>query len=102
MSDGQTAGHSLHNWEQQYWIKIVTGRLHSGNACYLAGQNLLFSRLLAKNLKLKIYKTIILPVVLYGIETWAVALRQKQRLRVFERRIWTQEGGSASRLEKST
>jgi hypothetical protein len=39
-----------------------------------------------------IYKTIILPVVLYGCETWLLILREKHRLRVFENRVWTEEG----------
>ena len=47
-------------------------RLRSGNACYHSVQNLLSSRLLSKNLKFKIYITIILPVVLYGCETWSL------------------------------
>ena len=50
-------------------------------------QNLLSSSLLSKNLKLKIYKTIILPVVLYGCETWSLPLREEHRLRVFENRV---------------
>jgi hypothetical protein len=50
-------------------------------------QNLLFSRLLSKNLKIKIYRTIILPVVLYGCETWALTLREERRLQVFENRV---------------
>jgi sorting nexin-29 len=44
----------------------IKKRLNSGNACYHSDQNLLSSRLLSKNLKIRIYKTIILPVVLYG------------------------------------
>jgi hypothetical protein len=48
----------------------IKRRLNSGNACYHSVQNLLFSRLLSRNLKIWIYKTIILPVVLYGCETW--------------------------------
>jgi len=48
----------------------IKSRLKSGNACYHSVQNLLSSRLLFKNLKIKIYITIILPVVLYGCETW--------------------------------
>jgi hypothetical protein len=40
-----------------------------------------------KNVKIKIYKTIILPVVLYGCETWSLTLREEQRLRVFEDRV---------------
>jgi hypothetical protein len=38
-------------------------------------------------LKVKIYKTIILPVVLYGCETWSLTLREEHRLRVFENRV---------------
>jgi hypothetical protein len=44
----------------------ITSRLKLGNACYHLVQNLLSSSLLSKNLKIKIYRTIILPVVLYG------------------------------------
>ena len=50
-------------------------------------QNLLFSSFLSKNLKIKIYRTIILPVVLYGCETWSLTLREEHRLRVFENRV---------------
>ena len=42
------------------------------------------SRLLSKNLKIKIYRTIILAVVLYGCETWSLTLREERKLRVFE------------------
>jgi hypothetical protein len=45
------------------------------------------SRLLYRNVKVKIYKTIILPVVLYGCETWSLTLREENRLRVFENRV---------------
>jgi hypothetical protein len=47
----------------------------------------LSSRLLSKNTKIRIYKTIILPVVLYGWETWSLTLREEHRLRVFENRV---------------
>jgi len=47
-------------------------------------QNLSSSRLLSKNLKIKIHRTIILPVVLYGRETWSLTLRGERKLRVFE------------------
>jgi hypothetical protein len=43
--------------------------------------------LLSKNTKIKIYRTIILPVVLYGCETWSLTLREEHRLRVFENRV---------------
>jgi hypothetical protein len=65
----------------------IRSRLNSGNACYHAVQNLLFSRLLSRNVKIKIHKTIILPVVLYGCETLSLALREGHRLRVFENRV---------------
>jgi hypothetical protein len=50
-------------------------------------QNLFFSTLLSKNVKIKIYRNIILPVVLYGGETWSLTLREERRLRVFESRM---------------
>jgi len=65
----------------------IKSRLKSGNACYYSAQNLLSSRLLSKNLKIKIYRTIILPVVLYGCETWSLSLREERRLRLFENRV---------------
>jgi hypothetical protein len=65
----------------------IQGRLKSRNACYHSVQNLLSYSLLSKNLKIKIYRTIILPVVLYGCETWSLTLREESRLRVFENRV---------------
>jgi len=53
----------------------IKSRLKSGNACYYSVQNLLPSRLLSSNLKIKLYRTIILPVVLYGCEIWSLTLR---------------------------
>jgi hypothetical protein len=50
----------------------IKSRLNSGNGCYYSVQNLLSSRLISRNLKIKIYKTLILPVVLYGCETWSL------------------------------
>jgi len=61
----------------------IKNRLRSGNACYHSVQNLLSSSLLPKSLKIKIYRTIILPVVLYGCGTWSLTLRDERRLRVF-------------------
>ena len=65
----------------------IKSRLQSGTACYLSVQNLLSSSLFSKNLKFRIYWTIILPVVLCGCETWSLALREERRLRVFESRV---------------
>ena len=67
--------------------KEIKSRLKLGNACYHSVQNLLSSSLLSKNLKIKIYRTIILPVVLYGCETWSLTLREEHRLRVSENRV---------------
>jgi len=53
----------------------IKSRLKLGNASYYSVQNLPSSRLLSKNLKIKIYRTIILPTVLYGCETWSLTLR---------------------------
>jgi len=50
-------------------------------------QNLLSSRLLSNNLKIKIYRTIILPVVLYGCDAWLLTLREERNLRVFENMV---------------
>ena len=62
-------------------------RLKSGNACYHSVQNLVSYSLLSKNLKIKIYRTIILPVVVCGCETWLLPFREELRLRVFENRV---------------
>jgi len=65
----------------------IKSRLKSGNACYHSVQNLLSSSLLSRNLKFKIYRTIILPDVLYGCETWSLTLREERRMRVFENSV---------------
>jgi hypothetical protein len=62
----------------------IKSRLRSGNACYHSVQNLLSCRLLSKNLKMKIYRSRILPVVLYGCETWSLTFWDERKLRVFE------------------
>jgi hypothetical protein len=67
--------------------KKIKSRLNSGNVCYHLVQNLLSSHLLSRNLNVKIHKTIILPVVLYGCGTWFLALGEEHRLRVFENRV---------------
>ena len=56
---------------------------------------------ISKNLKIKIYRTIILPVVLYGCGTWSLTLREERKLRVFEnmvlRRIFGPKEGQGNR-----
>jgi hypothetical protein len=65
----------------------INSRLNSGNACYHSVQSVLSSRLLSRNLKVKIYKNTILPVVLYGCETLSLTLRDEHRLTAFENRV---------------
>jgi hypothetical protein len=63
--------------DQNYMREEIKSRLNSGNACYHSVQSLLSSRLLSRNVKVKLYKIIILPVVLYGCETWYLAKRDE-------------------------
>jgi len=64
----------------------IKSRLRSGNACYYSVQKLLSSRLLSKNLKIKIYRNIILPVI-YRCESWSLTLREERKLRLFENMV---------------
>ena len=65
----------------------IKSRLKSGNACYQLVQNILSPSLLSKNLKITIDRNIILPVVLYGCETWSLTLRKERRLWEFQNRV---------------
>ena len=65
----------------------INSLLKSGNACCYSVQKRLSCSLLSKNLKIKVYRTIIVSVVLYGCETWSLTLREERRLRVFENRV---------------
>jgi hypothetical protein len=73
--------------DQNCMQEKINSRLNSGNACYYSVQSLLSSRLLSTNVKVKINKTIILPVVLYECETWSLTLRKVNRLTVFKNRV---------------
>jgi hypothetical protein len=73
--------------DQNCMHDVIQSRLNLGNTCCHSVQSLLSSHLLSRNLKVKIYKTIILPVVLYVCETWSLTLREEHRLRVFENRV---------------
>jgi len=64
--------------------KEIKSRLQSLNACCHSLQNLPSSSLLSHNKKIKVYKTIILPVVLYECKTWSLTLREKHRLKLTE------------------
>ena len=65
-----------------------------GNACCYSLDKILSSRLLSKKLKVNTCETIILPVVLYGCETWSLTLREEHRLRVFENKVLRKIFGS--------
>ena len=65
----------------------IKSRLKSGTACCHSVQNLLPSSLLSKNIKIKIHRTIILRMVVYGSATWLLTLREEHMLRVFENRV---------------
>ena len=63
-------------------------RMNMGNACYYSLEKILWSHLLSKKLKVNTYyKTIILPVVLYGYKTWSLFLKEEHRLRVYENKV---------------
>jgi hypothetical protein len=65
----------------------IKSRLKSENAFFHSVQNLLSYSLLSKNIKTKIHRTVILPVLLCGCETWSLTLREEHRPRVFENRV---------------
>jgi hypothetical protein len=72
---------------QNFIQEEIKWRLNSGNSSYHSVLSLLSSRLQSKNLKVRIYKTIILPVVLYGCETWSLTVREEHKLKAFENRV---------------
>jgi len=72
--------------DQNSMQKEIKSRLKSGNVCFHSVQYLLSSSVLSKNLKTKTYSTTILPVVLYGCETWSLTLKEELRLRIFGNR----------------
>jgi hypothetical protein len=76
----------------------IKRRLISGNAFYHSVQYLLSSHLLSKNVKVRIYKTIILPVVLYGCETLSLTVWEEHELRVLTRIFGPKSDG---RVEKA-
>ena len=78
----------------------IKRRINMGNPCYSL-EKILSSRLLSKKFKVKTYKTIILPVVLYGCETWSLTLREEHRLRVFEKNLGRYLGLREMKLQKN-
>jgi hypothetical protein len=70
---------------QNYIHDEIKSRLNPGNACYYSVQNLLSSHLISKSLKSKVYKTVILPVMLYGCKTLSLTVGEEHR--VLENRV---------------
>jgi hypothetical protein len=82
--------------DQNCMHEEIKSRLNLGDTCYRSVQSLLSSCLLSRNLKVKIYKMIILPVNLYGCEAWSLVLREEYRLRVFQNRVLRRIFGSCT------
>jgi hypothetical protein len=88
----------LKNWFSYeihvYVLGLGWHKLSQGMLAIIRCRIVCLTALLSKNLKIKIYRIIILPVVLYGCETWSLILREERRLRVFENRVLRRMFGS--------
>jgi hypothetical protein len=73
--------------DQNCMHEEIKSRLNSWNACCRSVKSFVFAPAVSRNEKVKIHKSIILPLVLYGCETWCPILREERRLRVFENRV---------------
>jgi hypothetical protein len=73
--------------DQNYMQEEIKSGLNLGDASYHSVHSFLSSYLLSRNVKVKIYRTIMLPVILYCCETWPLTLREEHILRVFENRV---------------
>jgi hypothetical protein len=65
----------------------IQSRIAAGNTAYHANKKLLTNKLLSKNSKMSVYKTIIRPVVTNGSETWMMNITHEEKLKIFERKI---------------
>jgi hypothetical protein len=79
---------------QNYIHEKIKSRLNLGNICYCTVQNVKCSCLISKNVKITIYKIIILPTVLNGCKTWSLTSREEHTLNVFEKRVLRRVSGS--------
>jgi hypothetical protein len=68
-------------------VKVNIKEANSGNVYYHAVQNVLSYHWLYRNIKIKTYRIIMLPVILYGCETWPLTLTEEHWLRVIEKRV---------------
>jgi hypothetical protein len=80
--------------DSKFYQDEIKSSLKSGNASYYSEQKILSSSLLSKNIKIKIYRTIILPVVLYGCEIWSLTLWKQYKVKQFDRRVPVKDCGS--------
>jgi hypothetical protein len=84
---------------------VIKRKFNYVNAWHFSFQNVLYSRLLSKSVKIRICVTIILPVVLYEYETWSLTLREEHGLMVFEnrvlRRVFVPRRYEVTRFEKA-
>jgi len=71
---------------QNFMHEVIKIGINSVTACYYLAQNLLSYHFPPKNIKIKIYGTIILPVVLYGCKIWSLSVKEQYRLKVFKNR----------------
>jgi hypothetical protein len=103
--DIKIANRSSENVSQfKYWGTIVANQnliqeemkriLHSEHASYYSVQNLLFTPLLSEYVKIRIYKTVILPLVLHGCNTCSLILREEHKMRMFQNRMLRRICGS--------
>lgn len=80
-------------WDR-YWHKKndkfpkIKSGLQSGNKCYYGLSNLLNARMISKNLKIKLYRTLIHPVVMYSCDVWTLRKSDQNRLLIFEKKIF--------------
>ena len=68
--------------------KEIQRRILAGNRTYFAAISLFRNRLLSSSIKIRLYKTLIRPIVTYGAETWTMTKKEEQALRIFERKIF--------------
>jgi hypothetical protein len=68
--------------------KEIQRRILAGNRTYFAAVSLFRNRLLSRATKIRLYKTLIRPVVTYGAETWTMTKKEEQALLIFERKIF--------------
>ena len=87
---------------QNYIFEEIKSRWKSGSACHNSVQNLSSSSFLSKGIKIKVYRTIILPVVLYECAAWSLTLREEHKLKVLENRVLRQIPGRGNRGVENT